>query len=87
MPGLLRKNISHRMSSNRAGNEPIHHQFVFIAIRGPANVAELDEDVVLHTGSEIVPTVLLNCGAAKEVFSAALSRPVIDNKVAVDVQL
>ena len=85
MPGLLRKNISHRMSLNRGRNEPIHDQFVFIAIRRPANVAELDEDVVLHTGFEIVPTIFFNCGAAEEIFSAALSRLAINNKAAVDV--
>lgn len=42
---------------------------------------------MLDAGFEVVPAIFFDCGAAEEVFPAALSRPVINHKVSVDVQL
>jgi len=66
---------------------PVHDDLILVAIGGSTNVAELDQNVVLRVGFQVVRALLFNGSAAKEVISATLTGPVVDDEVPINVEL
>ena len=65
----------------------VHERLDRVFVGGRADVHEVDEDLVLDPGLEPEDAVLL-CGAGvEEGVAAPLLRPVIDEELAVDVEL
>ena len=68
-------------------NIQFHELLVLVPIRRPANVNVLDVNFVLLASNEVVDTGLLRSAEPKERLATSLTRPVIDEEVAIDVEL
>lgn len=66
---------------------PVHNDLILIAIGGSTNVTELDQNVVLHVGFQIVSASLFHGSAAEEVIAATLTGPVVDDEIPINVEL
>ncbi len=76
-----------KVTQHHRANVPIHNSLILITVGRTPDVAELDVNLVFHTGLQFDDTLLFLRSRAEKGLTTTLTCPVIDCELSINVQL